>query len=272
MKICELSIETRYLYMGLWGLMDCQGLMEYHPVLIKNHVFPTDERITSKDVEGMILSLIQTKRLDIVEHENKRLIYCKYLVVHQKFHVKEVPKFLLPDGILESPYPTTVEPRASTPTSTVPIHMGNGEWVMGNGKPLPADILEKEKSQVKKEGFGNRSSQESDLAPLVEIWGSTKRHFGITHPVMPHEHIAIGQAARQYGFEASALALEGMRYEKTTQSFDPSKWVSLKRAFDHKNMEKFINLACQKKAAHNTASPENLPTAYELRQKAMGKL
>lgn len=81
-----------------------------------------------------------------------------------------------------------------------------------------------------------------------KFWLETLKFFGIDRPILPHEQAALFQLCSMHDFKSVVYAIVGMRYEESSQSFDPKKNISLRRAFDPKLFEKFINLSSQKKA------------------------
>ncbi len=78
-----------------------------------------------------------------------------------------------------------------------------------------------------------------------KAWQATLLKFGIDRPVLGFEKMRIAQLIKQYDWRSTCYALTGARFEAKTQSFDPSKYVSLTRVFQ--NFEVFVNLACQQK-------------------------
>jgi hypothetical protein len=82
-----------------------------------------------------------------------------------------------------------------------------------------------------------------------EVWGETLQAFEIPKQRMaPSQESSIARAIKQIGFENVLLALEGNRYEKPTDNFEPKDHLSVDRALhrDAKGQsrwEKFANMA-----------------------------
>ena len=115
-SLADLSLEVRYLYRAMWHWLDMVGLGPRGAKYWKAKVFPYDEKITTENVECFLQHLITQKRLFIIDHDGKQLLYCPDMPAHQHFHKSEQPKYSIPQSVLYS----TVEARCKHGTNTVP--------------------------------------------------------------------------------------------------------------------------------------------------------
>ena len=121
--------------------------------------------------------------------------------------------------------------------------MGQGQG-LGKGKGLGQGIRQGSGTGEGGLGEGPPPTMTSDDRVALEAdWLGTLKHFGIERPILPHEQSKIFQLTKLYGVKSTRYALAGMRFEASTDSFDPKANVSLHRAFDPKLFEKFVNLA-----------------------------
>lgn len=136
--IAELSIEARLLYIGLWTMMDKQGICECDSRLIKKFVFGYDDKLTTEKVSKLIQELVTRGFLRRIEHELKEYLFCPKFSKHQFFHHLEKPKYAIPEELISdldntqsipNPVPTNASAR---PPGNGERVMGNGEWVMDN--------------------------------------------------------------------------------------------------------------------------------------------
>lgn len=89
----RLSVSARFLYIGLWTLMDKRAICEADPLLINHAVFPYDKFELSQ-VEVWLDELVNSGRLVRFEASGKLWFRCPTLWAHQKFHRDEKPKYL----------------------------------------------------------------------------------------------------------------------------------------------------------------------------------
>jgi hypothetical protein len=102
--ICALSFAARLLYIGLWGHMDKQSLIEDSPLSIRSKVFPREE-IPTADIEKWRDELLRRgpsgrPRLVRIEHRGKVLLYCPTLKKHQRVYADEAVLFDVPEAEL----------------------------------------------------------------------------------------------------------------------------------------------------------------------------
>lgn len=138
-EIAELSIESRLLYIGLWTLMDRQGVYDFDPRLIKKNVFPYDDKFTAVRVSNLLAELIDRRFLTLIEHDAKHYLYCPTFSKHQKFHREEKIKYLLPKELfLNAPLAPCQHHSSTMPTLTNAGASSTGTGTgtgTGNGQP-----------------------------------------------------------------------------------------------------------------------------------------
>jgi hypothetical protein len=83
--LVELPVETRLLFIGLWGLADREGRMEDRPKQIKMEVYPAD----SFDVDFMLAQLHVTGFIERYEINENKYIEIVNFTKHQNPHRDE---------------------------------------------------------------------------------------------------------------------------------------------------------------------------------------
>ena len=91
------------------------------------------------------------------------------------------------------------------------------------------------------------TTRSENLAKVREAWLETLKHFNIDRPVLPFEEMSLSRLVQQYDWKSVLYAVIGMRFEEKTQTFNPAKYVGLRRLDDPTLFERFVNLASQKK-------------------------
>lgn len=96
-KIAKISHSARLLFIGLWTLMDRQGLTETtEPAIIRARLFAFDE-VTSKQVQGWLDELVIAGRVLRIHLKGQDFLFCPNLKRHQWFHRNEVAKYPFTD-------------------------------------------------------------------------------------------------------------------------------------------------------------------------------
>jgi len=113
--VADVSRDARLLYIGLWCVLDRNGLCDYDLKLIKREVFPYDEDITLDRLNEIICELISKNRLYAFDYKSRSYIYCPFLGRHQNFHRDEKPRYKIPQEILDS----CVKTHCLTDTGTI---------------------------------------------------------------------------------------------------------------------------------------------------------
>lgn len=133
-KIGKLSVEARYIYIGLWCFMDRNGVTEASPSIIQKKLFLYDEKTTTKNISTYLLELEKAQRLIKFVYKGEDFYFCPHLGRHQKFHKFENPKYPIPEEILitlrQHPTSTSSAP-TEHPNSSMGIGIGIGIG-MGN--------------------------------------------------------------------------------------------------------------------------------------------
>lgn len=100
-RIGELSPRARLLFIGMWTLMDRNGLLEATPAVLRARLFPFDD-LRTKDVAALLDEVIRTGRVKLVSIKEQSLLYCPTLRRHQHFHRDERPKYALSQDELKA--------------------------------------------------------------------------------------------------------------------------------------------------------------------------
>ena len=143
-KIAELSVECRLLYIGLWTLLDRNGVYDFDPKKIKKNIFGYDDKITVSRVSTMLSELIKYSFFKEIDYGDKKYLYCPNFVRHQKFHREEKPKYLIPlellnDALLApNKHPTSTQQEMTNATAS---SAGNGERGTGNGQRATGNLV-----------------------------------------------------------------------------------------------------------------------------------
>jgi hypothetical protein len=155
-SIAELTMEARLLYIGLWTMMDRRGICLLEPRLIKKTIFGYDDKISVVKVSHLLAELIDGGFVRKVQYDEKEWLFCPTFGRHQKFHVDEKPKYLIPEAILHDaasapgshpadPPPTMINAtakRAGTGTGTGTGTQSGANAPGPNGPPSPAWLAE----------------------------------------------------------------------------------------------------------------------------------
>lgn len=110
-ELVELPFEDRLLFIGLWTLADCRGVLEDRPKRIKMEIFPAD----NVDVCAALDRLHAAALIVRYDADGKPGIYIPKFTAHQNPHHREQPiDFPEPSGEPEaSPRPALGQPRSS---------------------------------------------------------------------------------------------------------------------------------------------------------------
>ena len=112
--LVELPVETRLLFIGLWGLADREGRIDDRPKQIKMEVYPAD----SFDVDSMLNQLQDAGFIERYEANGNKYIQVANFAKHQnphrdekastipapcKHHASTVQNGLIPESLLLNP-------------------------------------------------------------------------------------------------------------------------------------------------------------------------
>jgi hypothetical protein len=98
--------------------------------------------------------------------------------------------------------------------------------------PAPALVLKKEREEkISIDG----------IERAVEVWGETLRKHGRSRDPKT-DQAEIGRLIILYGLEKTLLALFGAGFEEGSPTYKPSKHIGIRRLFDAKNFDTFVNL------------------------------
>lgn len=120
-KLASVSLEARYLFIGLFCWFDRQGVMEADVKFIKHRVFPYDSQITEEQVNGWLAELVELDRVRRLKYEGKWYLYCPNFSKHQKFHRDEKAKYPVPLDILKKHPASSLQAPCLHPASSAEI-------------------------------------------------------------------------------------------------------------------------------------------------------
>lgn len=86
-ELSEVSIEARYLFIGLWCLADREGKLKDNPKQIRFEVFP--ETKTRENIENLLNSLVLRHLIERYEVSSQRYIKVVNFLKHQSPHSTE---------------------------------------------------------------------------------------------------------------------------------------------------------------------------------------
>ena len=145
--LAELPPLTRLLFVGLWGLADRRGRLEYRPKFIKVEVLPYDEC----DIENMLETLAKKDFLRIYERKRKKIIWIVNFEKHQRISGKE----------------------ADSDSELPPYQKGKGKQRGSNGEA--AETAGREGKGREQEGKG-KNNLPTPLTGEIEKWFESLWH------------------------------------------------------------------------------------------------
>lgn len=116
-ELVELPFEDRLLFIGLWTLADCRGVLEHRPKRIKMELFPADD----VDVPASLERLAERGLIRIYEHHGVRAISIPKFLQHQNPHNREKP-LPLPD--FNGDFPEAEPDPNADATGSTPVRDG----------------------------------------------------------------------------------------------------------------------------------------------------
>lgn len=82
-SLADTPIEARYLFIGLWTMVDDEGRLRDLPKLIQSRVFPLDDAVTLADVTGWLDHLVRVGSVCRYSAEGVALLHVPNFHVHQ---------------------------------------------------------------------------------------------------------------------------------------------------------------------------------------------
>ena len=79
-----LAIEIRLLFIGLFSHADDEGRLEGHPGIIRSRIFPADEKVTNRKVNGWLNTLDQHGFVSLYTHDGRPYIEIPNWKKHQR--------------------------------------------------------------------------------------------------------------------------------------------------------------------------------------------
>lgn len=93
-KLAEVSIEARFLFVGLWCFCDDKGRKQYHPRRIRLEIFPCDD-FSPRQVDGWIKELAEVGVIRLYSVEDVNYLWIPQFTFHQRIdrpsHVENPP-------------------------------------------------------------------------------------------------------------------------------------------------------------------------------------
>lgn len=132
--IASLSPWARLLYIGLWGQMDRNGVIECSISGIRSRVFPREDH-GLLEITQWLNELMAVRRLLQFEHCGKRFLWCPTFRRHQKIYPDEPQCSDYPVEILDNAVP---QPGRIPVPGQPPTHEVSPGWnIAGPSLPLP---------------------------------------------------------------------------------------------------------------------------------------
>lgn len=138
-ELAECDIGARLLFIGLWTLADCRGILEWRPKRIKAQLFPYDG-ISLAKVEGWVQSLEQRDFVRRYTENGRNCLLISNFQKHQHVHPKEKPSDI--PGPTETspvfPGPVSEKPEPTRPLTSylIPSTLGCSEQGSEQTEPL----------------------------------------------------------------------------------------------------------------------------------------
>jgi hypothetical protein len=79
----------------------------------------------------------------------------------------------------------------------------------------------------------------------ANAWSECLKKYGAERNLFPFEHVTLARNIQARGLDAVLLAILGQRYEPESETFKPSRHLSLNRLFDPEKFDRFVNLGAQ---------------------------
>lgn len=156
-ELAEVSIEARYLFIGLWCLADRQGKLKDNPKQIRFEVFP--ETKTKDDINTLLNSLQDHHLITRYEIEKVRYIKVINFLKHQSPHHTE----------MQSKYP---DPPCITVSYGEPPEISSD--IPLNPDLLNPDILNTDKKDMS-DPNGSNGSYSSDFLVIYSAYPKNQR-------------------------------------------------------------------------------------------------
>jgi hypothetical protein len=170
-KLTSVSVEARFLFMGLITFAEDMGRRRYNPARIKFEVFPADEEITPDAVDSFVGELQEVGIIELYEVRRKRYIRIPHFLEHQ---------------YVRKPSHCTAPPSPSEGPDAVTCLCANCK-ARNNGKSVPAgtyrtsDSLEPHQNRTR-DALVPHSNDTSEVRVLTGI--------GIGIGILENQHTA----------------------------------------------------------------------------------
>jgi hypothetical protein len=115
----ELSRDARLLYMGLWNLSDEHGRLRGDARYIKGQLFPYDDDLDAKAIDGLIAALAGAGKVRRYSSANRSYLWLPNLAKHQRLEPDKVPS-RLPDPSDSSQPDVRADESAPDPDESAP--------------------------------------------------------------------------------------------------------------------------------------------------------
>ena len=97
--MAQVSVEARYLFIGLFTEADDEGLLLDSPKRLAGAIFPHDEKVTVAKVERWLAELEKVRSIVRFEAEDGRYVYIPTWLQHQRISHPSPSKFRSASGI-----------------------------------------------------------------------------------------------------------------------------------------------------------------------------
>lgn len=82
----------------------------------------------------------------------------------------------------------------------------------------------------------------ADLEKCIQSWLNCLKFHNIPRPKIPSDELQLARLLQANGLDAVLMAIEGLRVEPRTESFNPRHFLSLSRLMGYGRIERFVNL------------------------------
>lgn len=134
--LAEVSLQARFLFIGLWTLADREGRMEDRPKWIRAELLPYDPSI---DIDGLLDELASPKAfLTRYEVEGRKFIQLTNFLKHQKPHPREALSLLpAPLQAKARPRPAKASQGAASRSVSVSVSVSDSDRDQGRDVEIP---------------------------------------------------------------------------------------------------------------------------------------
>ena len=236
--LAKISLTARYLYIGMFGQLDRQGVTLDDAQLLKREIFPYDDTISRKKIEGYLAELVVRTRLIRFTHADRKYFYCPTFSRHQNFHVAENPKFLVPAEVLlqlnqqsRSAVSPVEAPHCSAPVATRNRHLARETSLFQEGEvapPTTSVCTGSETTEPQTAPGLAPCTSEARIVPAPENGSDNEQRIATNDPLPTTDGVETGPA--RGGLEPQAKVLKAFNGNHLGYKV----WQSYRDAYQHR--------------------------------------